>query len=140
MPIVIVGGDLIMSEQQADGSLIVHSDAPLNAEPVSSALVANFYTPQDLFYIRSHGEIPQLAEDHRVELSGLVKNPASFCLADLQRDFPHRKVTAVLQCAGNRRADMQKVRKTSGDPWLMGAIGNAEWTGAALSDVLIRAA
>lgn len=139
MPIAIVGGELIMSKLQADGGLIVHSDEPLNTEPVSSALVANFYTPQDLFYIRNHGEIPQLAEDHRVELSGLVENPASFCLADLQRDIAHRKVTAVLQCAGNRRADMQKVRETSGDPWLVGAIGNAEWTGAALSDVLDRA-
>ena len=139
MPIAIVGGELIMSKLQADGGMIVHSDEPLNTEPVSSALVANFYTPQDLFYIRNHGEIPQLAEDHRVELSGLVENPASFCLADLQRDIAHRKVTAVLQCAGNRRADMQKVRETSGDPWLVGAISNAEWTGAALSDVLDRA-
>jgi DMSO/TMAO reductase YedYZ molybdopterin-dependent catalytic subunit len=39
-------------------------------------------------------------------------------------------------CAGNRRADMQLVRPTSGDPWAPGAIGNAEWTGVALADVL----
>ena len=128
-----------MSKLQADGGMIVHSDEPLNAEPVSSALVANFYTPQDLFYIRNHGEIPQLANDHLVELSGLVQKPAAHCLADLQRNFPHRKVTAVLQCAGNRRADMQKVRETSGDPWLVSAIGNGEWTGASLSDVLNKA-
>jgi len=41
-----------------------------------------------------------------------------------------------MQCAGNRRADMQGVRPTSGDPWAPGAIGNAAWTGVALADVL----
>lgn len=45
-------------------------------------------------------------------------------------------VTAVLQCAGNRRADLQLVRPTSGDPWAPGAIGNAAWTGVSLADVL----
>lgn len=128
-----------MVDQQADSGLIVHSADPLNAEPHSSALVAQFYTPQDIFYVRNHGAIPQLAEDHRVELSGLVQNAGSFCRADLQRDFPERKVTAVLQCAGNRRADMQRVSETSGDPWLVGAIGNAVWTGAALADLLEKA-
>ncbi len=45
-------------------------------------------------------------------------------------------VTAVLQYAGNRRADLQLVRPTSGDPWAPGAIGNAAWTGVSLADVL----
>jgi sulfite oxidase len=45
-------------------------------------------------------------------------------------------VTAVLQCAGNRRADLQSVRPTLGQPWASGAIGNARWTGVALADVL----
>lgn len=128
-----------MVEQRPDTGLIVHSENPLNAEPHPSSLVSNFYTPQDRFYIRNHGEVPQLAEDHEVELSGLVEKSSTFTLADLQRDFSRQRVTAVLQCAGNRRADMQKVRKTSGDPWSVGAIGNAEWAGAALSDVLSRA-
>ncbi len=35
-----------------------------------------------------------------------------------------------------RRTDLQQVAKTSGDPWDVGAIGNAEWTGVRLSDVL----
>ena len=41
-----------------------------------------------------------------------------------------------MQCAGNRRADMQGVHPTTGDPWAPGAIGNAEWTGVSLADVL----
>jgi sulfite oxidase len=129
----------LVSNWQPTGDFIVHGQKPLNAEPRSSALVAQFYTPQRNFYIRNHGEIPKLDADHSIEISGFVDSPLSFCLADLRRDFPERKVTAVLQCAGNRRADMQSVKKTSGDPWLVGAIGNAEWTGVALLDVLKRA-
>ena len=44
-----------------------------------------------------------------------------------------------MQCAGNRRAHLQSVEKTSGDLWDVGAIGNAEWTGVALRDVLASA-
>ena len=41
-----------------------------------------------------------------------------------------------MQCAGNRRADMLRVRPVAGDPWGPGAIGNARWTGVRLADVL----
>jgi DMSO/TMAO reductase YedYZ molybdopterin-dependent catalytic subunit len=57
-------------------------------------------------------------------------------MKDLRANFRHRKVTATLQCAGNRRRDMLQVRSVSGDPWAPGAIGNAEWGGASLRDVL----
>ena len=60
----------------------------------------------------------------------------SFSVEELKATFPTRTVTAVLQCAGNRRTDLQQVGKTSGDPWDVGAIGNAEWTGVRLADVL----
>lgn len=128
-----------MADWQQSDDFIVHGQNPLNAEPRSSVLVAQFHTPQQIFYIRNHGETPSLDADHSVEIRGFVDSPFSFCLADLRGDFQERKVTAVLQCAGNRRADMQSVKMTSGDPWLVGAIGNAEWTGVALSDVLNRA-
>ena len=44
-----------------------------------------------------------------------------------------------MQCAGNRRTHLQDVEKTSGDPWDVGAIGNAAWTGVSLRDVLAAA-
>ena len=69
----------------------------------------------------------------------MVERPQSFSVADLRRAFPDRTVTATMQCAGNRRAHLQGVAKTSGDPWDVGAIGNAEWTGVALADVLAEA-
>ena len=123
----------------ADRKLILRCPDPLNAETTPDALIASFLTPQADFYIRSHGPTPILADDHRVVLDGLVDRPRSFTIAELQAAFPTRTVTATMQCAGNRRAHLQGVAKTSGDPWDVGAIGNAKWTGVALRDVLAAA-
>jgi sulfite oxidase len=41
-----------------------------------------------------------------------------------------------MQCAGNRRVDLQQVRPVSGNLWSVGAIGNAEWTGITLAGLL----
>jgi sulfite oxidase len=120
--------------------LIVHSAEPLNAEPPLDRLRAGFVTKTADFYIRSHGNLPDLnADTHKVRVTGKVRQPLDLTVADLKAHFTAKTVTAVMQCAGNRRADMQQVEKTSGDPWAPGAIGNAEWTGAPLTDVLCAA-
>jgi sulfite oxidase len=118
-------------------SLIVHTRQPLNAEPPLPDLRSRFITPQGLFYVRSHGEIPRLdAATHRLEITGQGVQPTSFTLRALRDRFPTVTTTAVLQCAGNRRADLAAVRETSGDPWRAGAIGQARWTGVSLAAVL----
>jgi sulfite oxidase len=120
--------------------LIVHSAKPLNAEPPLDRLRSGFVTKTADFYIRSHGNLPDLdADTHKVRVTGKVRQPLDLTVADLKARFTAKTVAAVMQCAGNRRADMQQVEKTSGDPWAPGAIGNAEWTGAPLTDVLCAA-
>ena len=117
--------------------LIVHSKAPYNAEPPLDRLRAAFVTPQQLLYVRSHGDIPEVnAASHRISVEGLVSQPFSFSVDELRHRFAAHTVQAVMQCAGNRRADMRLVRPVSGDPWAGGAIGHAAWTGVALCDVL----
>ncbi len=124
---------------RAEQNLILRSADPLNAETAPARLVSTFLTPQAYFYIRSHGPVPDLPADHCIVLDGLVDRPRSFAQAELRDAFPIRTVAATMQCAGNRRAHIQGVAKTSGDPWDVGAIGNAEWTGVALRDVLAAA-
>ncbi len=120
--------------------LIVHSETPYNAEPPLDRLRASAVTAQADFYVRSHGSIPKLKESkHRLSVGGRVQDQARSVDGRAAQRFPERTVTAVMQCAGNRRADMQVVRPTSGDPWAPGAIGNATWTGVALADVLSAA-
>ena len=117
--------------------LIVHSQKPYNAEPPLDRLRASMQTAQAAFYVRSHGNIPEIDEDsHRLKVGGKVKTPLDLGMADIRTKFPRRTVTAVMQCAGNRRADMLQVNPVSGDPWKPGAIGNAEWTGVGLADIL----
>lgn len=115
----------------------MHSETPYNAEPPLDRLRARMRTAQPDFYVRSHGAIPHLdAATHRLRVGGRVATPLDLSMAELRQRFAERSVTAVMQCAGNRRADLQPVRPTSGDPWAAGAIGNAAWTGVALADVL----
>ena len=115
---------------------IVHSEAPYNAEPELATLRESHETPAAEFYVRSHGNVPEVeAQNFVLEVGGLVATPLRLTLADLAR-FPQRTVDATLQCAGNRRAEMDAVKPVTGDPWQPGAIGNASWTGVALADVL----
>ena len=121
-------------------SLIVRSKKPFNAETAPDRICATYLTPQSDFYVRSHGEVPKLeAADHRLTIAGRVSRSLNLSMDELRTRFSHRTVTAVMQCAGNRRADMNRAEKVSGDPWEAGAIGNAEWTGISLAEVLSAA-
>ncbi len=122
---------------QASPDLIVHKPDPLNAEPPLDRLCAGFITPVERFYIRTHGAIPRLdAATHRLRVDGLVSEPLDLSMQELRARFPRRVVTATLQCAGNRRAELASVSPLGGTPWNAGAIGNAAWAGVALADVL----
>ena len=117
--------------------MIVHSRAPFNAEPPLDRLRASFITDMRDFYVRRHGDTPALdARRHVLRIGGLVSQPLELSVSELRARFPETSVTAVMQCAGNRRADLQAVQPTSGDPWAPGAIGNAAWTGVRLADLL----
>lgn len=57
-------------------------------------------------------------------------------LEDLKTKFPKRSVTATMQCAGNRRSEMNRIKLVKGLNWGAAAISTAEWTGVFLKDVL----
>ena len=123
-----------------DTDLRVHSRQPFNAETPLDRLVASFITPQRDLYVRTHGEVQKLDEaTHRLKVTGQVARACEFSVADLRKSFSARSIVSGLQCAGNRRADLQEVAKTEGDPWAGGAVGNVRWTGAALREVLAAA-
>ncbi|XP_039068202.1 sulfite oxidase-like [Hibiscus syriacus] len=110
---------------------------PFNAEQPRSALISFYVTPVDLFYKRNHGPIPVVDDRERfcVDITGLIQTPKKLCMRDV-RMLPKYNVTAILQCAGNRRTAMSKTRKVRGVGWDVSAIGNAVWGGAKLADVL----
>lgn len=120
---------------------INHTHEPVNAEAPLHHLRQNFITPLDLFYIRNHGDVPQIDLDSfQLQVNGLVQEELQFTLGSLKDIFSETTVVAALQCAGNRREQLIDVAPVPGEvPWKNGAIGNAEWTGVKLKDVLLKA-
>ncbi|KAI4375386.1 hypothetical protein MLD38_013264 [Melastoma candidum] len=118
-------------------SLSINAKEPFNAEPRRKDLVASYVTPVDFFYKRNHGPIPVVddVESYHVALDGLIDSPRKLFMKDI-RMLPKYTVIATLQCAGNRRTAMSKVRTVKGVGWDVSAIGNAVWGGAKLADVL----
>ena len=109
--------------------LIVHGEAPYNAEPPLARLRASYRTAADDFYVRSHGDLPEIdADGYRLRLDGAIPTALELSLDDMRSRYAEATVTATMQCAGNRRADMRAVAPVSGDPWDGGAIGTGRAT------------
>jgi sulfite oxidase len=131
-----------MTIHPSDSQLIVLSEDPLNAEPPGNLLRQSFLTPQQLFYVRTHGSIPAVnPASYRLRLTGLVERPRELLLDELRAMAPARTVTATLECAlecaGNRRAELMAVRPIPGElAWGGHVIGTANWRGVPLAEVL----
>ena len=121
--------------------LKVRREEPFHAGPESPAVVGTFRTPAEQFFVRNHGTVPDVdLATFRLHVGGHVCRSFAFALDDLRRRFPRHTVTATLQCAGNRRRELSAVRPIPGElDWGVKAIGNAEWTGVALQDLLVLA-
>ena len=93
-------------------------------------------TPAGMHYLLIHYDVPFVDPGTwSLELEGFDR-AARFSLDDLRsRDSVTAAVT--LECAGNGRA-MFDSRPVS-QPWLLEAVGNAEWTGVPLASVLEEA-
>ena len=88
----------------------------------------SWITPADQFFVIKHFDQPALSErDWRLEIGGLVAQPLSLSLADLQARA-RREVTFTLECSGN-----------TGLPFFTGGVGNATWAGAPLAPLLEEA-
>ena len=127
-----------MKKINKDPQLIVHTTDPVNAEPPLDKLQENFITPQPLYYIRNHGDVPEIDPDKfRLIVNGMVEYTLELSLDNLKKDFSRRTIMATLQCAGNRRNQMIDFAPVPNEvPWQEGAIGNATWTGAPLKEIL----
>ena len=116
--------------------MITRGEEPLNLEMPFSSL-REFITPNEQFYVRGHFPIPEInAQNWRLKVEGAVASPFELTYDEL-RQMPSQTMTATMECAGNGRTFLQP--KVKGVAWDLGAVGNAEWTGVLLRDVLQRA-
>jgi len=94
-------------------------------------------TPTGMHYLLVHFDIPDVnVPDWRLKLGGLVSNPVSLTLDDIKQQ-PARTIAVTMECAGNGRALLTPRNPTQ--PWMLEAIGTAEWTGTPLRGVLEQA-
>ena len=94
-------------------------------------------TPLGLHYLLIHFDIPFVdPAAWRLQIGGRVERPLELTLADLQRR-PTETLAVTLECAGNGRALLSP--RAVSQPWLMEAVGTAEWTGTPLAPILEEA-
>ena len=101
--------------------------------------IEGMITPTRLFFVRNNSASVDIdPSTWRLRVEGdAVAAPIELSHADL-RDMPASTLISYLECAGNQRAMFGLVngREAEGTQWGRGAVGNAEWVGVALGDVL----
>jgi DMSO/TMAO reductase YedYZ molybdopterin-dependent catalytic subunit len=116
--------------------MLVHNDFPEDLEsPVE--YFTTWITPIDSFFVRQHLPRPKIdIATFHLTIGGNVATPLQLSVADL-RKMPQVKLPATLECAGNGRRNFQP--RMPGLLWSKGAIGNAEWGGVRVADLLKKA-
>ncbi|MFJ4620690.1 sulfite oxidase [Streptomyces sp. NPDC088812] len=95
-------------------------------------------TPPGLHYLLTHYDIPHVpdASAWRLTVSGRVRRALSLSPSQL-RAYPTVTTRVTMECAGNGRA-LLTPRPVS-QPWLVEAVGTADWTGVPLRLLLDEA-
>ena len=111
---------------------------PLNAEPRLEALFeAGLFTPNDLHYVRNHAAVPRLYWDTHV--LNVCDGALKLGMDDLQNMFEPINIPVAMACDGNRRGELNLIKKSKGFDWGSGAVSCAYWKGALLWQILEKA-
>ncbi|KAK5716161.1 hypothetical protein LTR15_009987 [Elasticomyces elasticus] len=111
---------------------------PLNAEAELTTLFeGGLITPNELHYVRNHGAVPRILwENHELDVEdGKLK----LSMDDLRNNFEALNIPVSLACDGNRRKELNMIKKSKGFNWGAGATGCVYWKGPLLRDVLLAA-
>ena len=128
-----------MSGQRPTEGALTFEELQLAARNHGMPLEALRYdiTPPGLHYLLVHFDIPAIDESAwRLDVGGNVERAQSLSLEQL-RARPSRTLAVTMECAGNGRARLRP--RPISQPWLVEAVGTAEWTGTPLRDVLLEA-
>ncbi|HEX3287458.1 MAG TPA: molybdopterin-dependent oxidoreductase, partial [Mycobacterium sp.] len=113
------------------------ASAAAENRPAALASLLDDVTSTAAHYRRNHFAYPQVTLDGwRLPVSGAVRSPYELALDDL-RALPSATHRVLLECAGHRRTEFTP--PIGGVQWGLGALGQADWCGPALCDVLARA-
>ncbi|KAL3320541.1 hypothetical protein Ciccas_000773 [Cichlidogyrus casuarinus] len=126
-------------------ALIINIETPFNAEMPTELLVDHLITPNELFFVRNHLPVPQMDRDsYKLEIRDFGFERKLQLNLDQIKKFPAKEVITTIQCAGNRRKDMQDASAKPGQvdiniqgiPWKHTALSTAKWKGVPLLDIM----
>ncbi len=112
------------------------TDRPFNLETPLKYFLYDL-TPNEAFFVRWHlSGLPTAVDTNtfRLHVAGDVSRPLSLSMDELRTKFKPVKMVALCACAGNARSTFKP--RVAGAQWVNGGMGNAEWTGVLLKDVL----
>lgn len=111
---------------------------PLNGEAdLQELFKAGLITPNQLHYVRNHGPVPHLLwETHALDVQN---GTLVLSMDDLEDGFESINIAVALACDGNRRKELNMIRRSKGFNWGAAAVSCAFWKGPLLRDVLLAA-
>ena len=120
--------------ESSDAEMIVYSRKFLTMEMPMAALTT-WITPTKSFFVRNNLIMPAVIDVNKWELriTGEVRKPVTLSFRELAA-FRKTSVTNTLECAGNGRAFYDP--HIGGVQWHKGAVGNAQFEGPRLRDLL----
>ena len=128
--------DPYINQPERNPALITLTDKPCNAETPNDLLQSRI-TPNELFYVRNHMHTPPVdPSTYKLTITGDHIRTTQLTLDEIKTKFKRHSVEVTLQCAGNRRHEMNVIKPIKGLDWECGAISNAIWSGAKLRDIL----
>lgn len=120
---------------RSDNLIRLTGKHPLNAEAKLTPLFeAGLITPNRLHYVRNHGAVPHLLwETHKLDVEN---GKLVLSMDDLVKNYPSINIPVALACDGNRRKELNMIKRSKGFNWGSGAISCAYWKGVPLHEVL----
>ena len=104
--------------------------------------IQGLITPNRFFFVRNNSSsLAVNPTGWRLEIEGdAVSSPLGLSYDEILNK-PSRTVVSFLECAGNHRSmfDLVNGKAAKGTQWGRGGVGNAEWIGVPLKDVLLEA-
>ncbi len=134
---ILAGRPLVRYPEKTD-LILLTSRPPQLETPMKYFQTA--ITPNEAFYVRYHMFPPPTQVDlsaWRLKVGGNVEHALEFSMDELRSKFTPARLVAVNQCSGNGRGHVEP--RVFGGQWGNGAMGNAEWTGVRLQDLLAQA-
>jgi DMSO/TMAO reductase YedYZ molybdopterin-dependent catalytic subunit len=91
-------------------------------------------TPVGMHYLLIHFDVPLIDPvKWRLRIAGLVDHPHELTLPELKHR-ERRTLPVTMECAGNGRSRLDP--RPMSQPWDLGGVGTAEWTGTPLAPIL----